>query len=91
MANRILIVDDHKYIRSSVIKDCGNDYEFIEAASGEEALQKLCGIDLAIVDLGLPGISGIELIEDIKKRGIHIPVLTHGKLSLLPLPMAQNL
>jgi DNA-binding NarL/FixJ family response regulator len=62
---KILITDDHSVVRQgyasvlpTVIKDC----EIVEAASGEEAceLYQKELPDLVIMDINLPGISGIE-------------------------------
>ena len=62
---RILVVDDEPGIRES-LSDFLDDYEFdvFPAESAEEALEILAGedLDIAIVDLRLPGISGDTMI-----------------------------
>jgi DNA-binding NtrC family response regulator len=67
----VLVVDDEKNIRrtlSMVLTGVG--YRVLEAGSTEEALESfknpLHPIDLAIVDLKLPGRSGLELLEAVK-------------------------
>lgn len=47
----------------------GRNYEVIEVTSGEEALQKLneAAVALVVTDLRLPGISGLELVEEVKR------------------------
>jgi two-component system KDP operon response regulator KdpE len=63
---RILVVDDDRQIlrviRSNLV---AHGYEALEAASGEEALDVFVRHhpDLVILDLGLPGIDGLTVIE----------------------------
>jgi two-component system response regulator FlrC len=66
----ILVVDDEPAMRllvTSVLKDEGHDVT--AAASGEEALQLVAKrhCHLIITDLKMPGMSGVELLERIKK------------------------
>ena len=66
MAPRILIVDDYADIREMYATFLGeNGFEVVEAADGLQAiaLSAASPIDLAIVDLGLPQVSGIEVIR----------------------------
>jgi two-component system, OmpR family, response regulator PhoP len=66
MAWRILIVDDYADIREMYATFLGeNGFEVVEAADGLQAiaLSAASPIDLAIVDLGLPQLSGIEVIR----------------------------
>ncbi len=67
---RILIVDDEKNICTSltnILKDEG--YTVFVSNSGEKALQILKGevIDLIFLDVRLPGIDGIDVLENVKK------------------------
>jgi CheY-like chemotaxis protein len=82
MSSKILIVEDHQDSREILrlqIQALG--YQVIEAASGEEALEKALAEtpDLIIMDLGLPGMNGIEATRELKKshKTTHIPVLAH--------------
>ena len=43
--------------------------------SREEYLAQHCEADCAIVDIGLPGVSGLEMEEEMRKRGYAIPVV----------------
>lgn len=83
---RVLLADDHPIVRTGMkqvllkapdIKITG------EAGSGEEALQLLrCQkYDLVILDISLPGISGLEALRRIKARTPTLPVLM---LSMYP-------
>ncbi len=67
---RVLIVDDEHSIRRFVRASLSaHGYTVYEAASGEEALQTLVNVrpDLVILDLGLPGIDGIEVTKRLRE------------------------
>ena len=70
---RILVIDDHPVLRHGIAQLIGlePDLEVVgEAESAEQALRSLAAVpaDLAIVDISLAGISGIELLRTIKLR-----------------------
>lgn len=79
MPECILIADDEPQIRMGAtisLRKAGFDTRV--AADGEEALAIILGapaVDLLVLDLKMPGISGIELLDELQKRNIHIPVL----------------
>lgn len=82
MPVKILIVEDHPDSREILkiqIEIIG--YEVVEAASGEEALDKAVAEhpDLVIMDLGLPGISGLEATTKLKAdpKTADIPVVAY--------------
>lgn len=67
---RILVVDDSMIMRKVVVDTLRSftDAEIVETPTGEEALDALSGasgsgIDLVLLDLYLPGISGLEVME----------------------------
>jgi len=67
LALRLLIVDDHAIVREGLVRileGTGHAWQVAEAASGFQALEWLRGhpVDLAIVDLSMPGMSGLELV-----------------------------
>lgn len=71
MAHRILIVDDDpstRYVYRQVLGSLG--LEMDEAASGNEALERLgeYAPDMVILDMLLPGASGVEVLATIYKR-----------------------
>jgi len=84
----ILIVDDEKNIRTSLcglMKDLG--YLSFSCESGEQALQLIQkqSFDLAFLDVMLPGIDGIQVLENLKKASpgiIVIMISGHADLSL---------
>jgi CheY-like chemotaxis protein len=68
LRTKILIVDDHPLLRKGLALSLGEEsgLEVVgQAADAEEALAAFEGLDpdLAIVDISLPGMSGIELIK----------------------------
>lgn len=80
MAVRILIVEDNADTRELLdIQLRRMTYEVIDAATGEEGISKAQAEspDLIIMDLGLPGISGIETTVRLKQnpKTAHIPVI----------------
>ncbi|MEF7616705.1 response regulator transcription factor [Aquincola sp. MAHUQ-54] len=77
----ILLVDDHRLVREGIrhiLSQSGQLQVEAEAADGEEALESLRRrpFDVAIVDLGLPGMDSIELIRRISGQGVSVLVLT---------------
>ncbi|MFA4904416.1 MAG: response regulator transcription factor [Desulfobaccales bacterium] len=72
MKQPILIVEDHAGLRKSLrewLELSFARYPLLEAASGEEAIAiaQAASPCLVIMDIGLPGITGIEATESIKK------------------------
>jgi DNA-binding NtrC family response regulator len=70
MPSTVLIVDDEKNIRRTVRMVLeGEGFAVEEASSGEEALARLpdVGADVMLLDVQLPGISGLDTIERISK------------------------
>lgn len=66
---KILVVDDDKNVRLSFAASF-DEYKVVLAENGQEALEILKrphNIDLIVVDMMMPGLTGIELIKEIKK------------------------
>jgi DNA-binding NarL/FixJ family response regulator len=68
---RVLIVDDHQEIRTvlrAALETLEVDLDLLDVPSGEEAIVEVVGtgIDLLIADVGLPGLSGIDLFKKLK-------------------------
>ena len=77
---RVLIVDDEEDMIWSLQKYLCNDtlqVEIVTASSGEEALQKMVDnrIDLVITDIKMPGMSGLDLLLEIKKKHSYTAVI----------------
>jgi DNA-binding response OmpR family regulator len=83
---RILIVDDEQNIRltlNAMLNRAG--YAVTTAANGEEALAQISQqpVELMLVDLQMPGMNGMELVEAIRERGIDVTIIIltgHGSL-----------
>jgi CheY-like chemotaxis protein len=75
----VLIVDDEASVRrlaNAALTRSG--FRVVEAADGEEALARLDheeNIGVVVVDLTMPGLSGMELLSAIRKRSAELPVL----------------
>ena len=67
---KVLLVDDERSLRN-VIKDklSQKEYTLLEAGNGQECLEKLEAepVDLVLLDIMMPGMSGIEVVEEINK------------------------
>lgn len=75
---RLLLVEDEPILRDQLANRLREDgYAVDTAVDGEEGLYYAVEypIDLAIVDLGLPKMSGIELIQALRKKQKDVPVL----------------
>src|SRR6476469_9291560 len=75
---RILIVDDEEVLRD--VLDAGlrrEGFDVVSASSGEEALSLLDGeeIDLVLLDIMLPGISGIDTLRSLRISNPNLPVI----------------
>ena len=64
----ILICDDEESVRESLRAYLENSYELSFAETGQEALDNISNnaFDLLIIDIKMPGISGLEAIRQIK-------------------------
>jgi two-component system KDP operon response regulator KdpE len=66
---RILVVDDEPQLRRAMTLNLrARGYDLVEAATGERALQMAAteNPDLILLDLGLPGIGGIDVIHGVR-------------------------
>ena len=77
---RLLLADDHAIVRKGVrqIISMASDIEVVaEAGSGAEVLDFLRSseLDLLVLDMTMPGISGIDLISRIRSHYPSLPIL----------------
>ncbi|HZG41236.1 MAG TPA: response regulator transcription factor [Nodosilinea sp.] len=83
---RILVIDDEDLIRETVaLALTEQGYEVITAGSGQRALELMFPapgegmarpkVDLAIVDLMLPGVNGLDICRMMRHHNLDIPIL----------------
>jgi DNA-binding response OmpR family regulator len=74
----ILVVDDDEQLRTVMQAALArDDFDVTLAGSGEDALRKMSilSFDLVITDIRLPGIDGVQLVRDIRRRWPDIVVV----------------
>jgi DNA-binding NarL/FixJ family response regulator len=78
--HRVLLVDDHTIVREGIkriLESTDDGWDITEEGSGFQALERLRrhACDLVIVDLSMPGMSGLELIRRVRAEWPRLPVL----------------
>ena len=75
---RALVIEDDPDLLTQVVRYFTDEGFVVDtAADGEQGLYKATEfpVDLAIVDLGLPKVSGVEIIKQARKKGCAYPIL----------------
>ncbi len=75
---KLLVVEDEALLRHHLYTRLGEQGHVVDAvADAEEALYRVreYNHDLAIIDLGLPGMSGLDLIGELRNLGKQFPIL----------------
>ena len=72
MKVKVLLIDDHHLVRKGIrlLLEDTDDIEVIgEASNGKEGLEKMKALqpDLALVDISMPEMNGIEMVEEARK------------------------
>ncbi len=78
MKTSILIVEDENLLLNSLRKALSKEgYQVITATSGEEALDSFKGnsTDVVLLDVRLPGMDGIQVLQRIKSLDVGVPVV----------------
>ncbi|HAH24035.1 MAG TPA: DNA-binding response regulator [Prolixibacteraceae bacterium] len=83
---KILICDDHKIVRDGlkqILQQLGSSTLIVEAGDGYEALNllKKDPYDILLLDISLPGMSGMEILQSVKAKYPSTNVLM---LSMMP-------
>ncbi|HXG95287.1 MAG TPA: HD domain-containing phosphohydrolase [Blastocatellia bacterium] len=82
---RLLIIDDEPYVLSVLVSILSKNYECKTASSALEALEYLRveEYDLVLSDIMMPGMSGLELLEEISRRCPNtVVILISGNLNI---------
>ncbi len=75
---RIVIVEDNKSLASGIahkLRDQGHAVDLLNDGSDGSLFLAHEGADLVILDIGLPGKSGLEILSEIRQRQSNTPVL----------------
>lgn len=75
---RLLIIEDEITLREQLAESLSRDgFAVDQAADGREGLYlgEEFDYDLAVIDLGLPGIDGVTLIKQLRSKGRSMPIL----------------
>ena len=75
---KLLVVEDEERVASFLEKGLrAHGYAVEWVQNGQDALQRLMrpGLSLVILDLGLPDLDGLDVLEGLRKRGSEVPVL----------------
>ena len=81
---RVLIGDDHRIVREGlkqILADAPDVQVVSEAQTGPEVLQRVAalqgraGLDLVLLDIALPGIDGLDVLQQLKRGHPKLPVL----------------
>ena len=87
MNRRILVVDDETNVRLNYRVALETEgYEVVEANSAEIAIERLAekSFDLAILDMRMPGMDGLELLAKMRENGITVPTMIVTAYSDVP-------
>jgi len=76
---RVLLIDDHALVRNGIAALlCSRGVEVVAAVgSGEEGVRRALELtpDIVLLDVKMPGMSGIETLSNLRARGVSTPVL----------------
>ena len=78
VSGRVLVADDEPHVRE-LLRDflAGQGYEVAAAATGDEALAAVPTFrpDVILVDRLMPGLSGTDVLDALRRAGVTVPVI----------------
>jgi two-component system, OmpR family, response regulator MprA len=75
---RVLVVDDDRAVRDALRRALTlAGYEVAPAQDGEDALEQIAQVvpDAVVLDIGLPGVDGLEVCRRVRMLGNRVPIL----------------
>jgi DNA-binding NarL/FixJ family response regulator len=77
---KVLLADDHSIVRAGlrrIVEESGEMQVVAEAADGQEAIQlvKKTAPDVAVIDISMPGLDGLEVIGQLQALNPKLPIL----------------
>jgi len=72
----VLVVDDETAVADAYTAQLETEYNVVTAYGGEEAIEEAhSGVDVALLDRRMPSVSGDEVLDEIRARGIDCRVI----------------
>ncbi len=75
---RVLVVEDDHELQEMLVRILvGRGYDVDSVADGQRGLHQVLTrpYDALIIDRGLPGIDGVDLVRRLRRQGIAVPLL----------------
>lgn len=77
---KVLLADDHGIVRAGlrrIVEESGDMQVVAEADDGREAIERVkkTDPDVAVIDISMPGLDGLEVISQLKTRHPELPIL----------------
>jgi DNA-binding NarL/FixJ family response regulator len=77
---RVLLADDHSIVRAGlrrIVEESGDMEVVAEASDGREAIRLIqeAAPDVAVIDISMPGLDGLEVVNQLRIRAPHLPIL----------------
>jgi len=73
---RVLVVDDEPAMRFALAEMLGDrGHDVVDVASGNDALPHLGDVDVVVTDLAMPGLDGMGLLREARRRAPGLPVI----------------
>ena len=77
---RILLVDDHPVVRQGIRQILTEAFRLVEVGEADNAAEALTDVrsgdwDVVVLDLTMPGVSGFELLRDLRRERPQLPIL----------------
>ena len=86
---RVIVADDHPLYRQGIVRalEAAGEVVVAEAGDGRSALELICTHrpDVALVDVSMPGLDGIDVVEELAMHGPDVPVVLLSAFSDEPL------